>query len=303
MTNDQFYHQPVLLSESIEALGIRDDGVYVDATFGGGGHSKAILEKINKGKLIAFDQDMDATKNSIDDKRFILIRQNFRYMLNFLRYHKCLPVHGILADLGISSHQVDEPDRGFSTRFESHLDMRMDRDAHLTASEILNSYPEIKLEKIFTEYGELHNAKAIAHSIVTGRDKKSVRNVSELKGILKSFAPALKENQFFAKVFQALRIEVNDELNSLRKFLLQCKEALGQGGRLVVISYHSLEDRIVKDFLRSGNFDGMIEKDFYGKPLPVPFMELNRKPIVASDEEINRNPRARSAKMRIAEKN
>jgi 16S rRNA (cytosine1402-N4)-methyltransferase len=287
----------------VDALNIKENGIYVDATFGGGGHSKAILERLNKGKLIAFDQDIDATKNIIYDKRFTLIRQNFKYMLNFLRYHKCLPVQGILADLGISSHQINEASRGFSTRYESRLDMRMDKDVSLTAAEVLNTYPEKKLEKIFSEYGELNNSKAIAHTVASLRMKKKIENVNELKGVLKSCVPALKENQFFAKVFQALRIEVNDELNSLKKFLQHCSEALERGGRLTVISYHSLEDRIVKDFMRSGNFEGIIEKDFYGKPFPVPFRELNRKPIMATEVEINRNPRARSAKMRIAERN
>jgi 16S rRNA (cytosine1402-N4)-methyltransferase len=296
------FHKSVLLKDSIKALAIQPGGIYVDATYGGGGHSKAILKELKGGKLFAFDQDEDALKNKIPDDRLILIHNNFRYLRNFLKLYKTVPVDGILADLGISSYQIDHPERGFSTRFEGELDMRMNRDKKVSAKEIVNQYPEEKLKIIFREYGGLRNATKIARLIVTARKIQPVNTTMELKEALYPATERGKENKFFAQVFQALRIEVNQELESLKEFLIQATDVLKQGGRLVVISYHSLEDKLVKDYFRSGNFKGNLQKDFFGNPI-VPLSVINRKPIVPDEKEIGLNSRARSARLRIAEKN
>lgn len=295
------YHDPVLLKECIEGLNIDPAGTYVDVTFGGGGHSREILKHLTTGKLYAFDQDEDAERNKIDDERFVLVRQNFRYMKNYLRMYGALPVSGILADLGISSHQIDVPERGFSTRFEGPLDMRMDKSAPLTAADVLNTYEEEKLRSVFREYGEVDNAWKLANVIVAARAESSLNTIDDLKKLIGKYARRGKENQFFAQVFQALRIEVNNELGALKEMLLQVPDVLAPGGRLVVMSYHSLEDRLVKNFIRSGKFEGDADKDFYGNLL-TPLKPVNRKPIIAADEEIKRNNRARSAKLRIAER-
>ncbi|MCX6245329.1 MAG: 16S rRNA (cytosine(1402)-N(4))-methyltransferase RsmH [Bacteroidetes bacterium] len=295
------FHNSVLLEESIRALAIRPEGIYVDATYGGGGHSKAILKELQDGKLYAFDQDEDAMANKPEDDRLTLIHNNFRHLRNFLKLYKAVPVDGILADLGVSSHQIDNPERGFSTRFEGVLDMRMNRDKKMSAREVVNEYKEDKLVAIFREYGELHNAMKITRLIISGRKEKLINTTEDLKEILMPAAERGKENKFFAQVFQALRIEVNQELDALKEFLIQATDVLKQGGRLVIISYHSLEDRLVKEYFRSGKFSGNIEKDFYGNPI-VPLKVLNRKPVVATKEEIALNSRARSARLRIAEK-
>lgn len=295
------YHNPVLLKESVDGLNIEEGGVYVDTTYGGGGHSLEILKRFKKGSLIAFDQDEEALANLIDDERLVLINQNFRFMKNFLKLYKAVPVNGILADLGISSHQIDKPERGFSVRYEAELDLRMDKKKSLTGRKLVNEYSEKQLRDIFFSYGELKNAFKIARLIETARSEKEITTTNELKEVLGKVAPRGSENKFFARVFQAIRIEVNDELGALRELLKQSSELLDTGGRLVVISYHSLEDRLVKNFVKAGNFEGNIEKDFYGNPL-VDFKLINRKPIIPSDEEIARNSRARSAKLRIVEK-
>jgi len=278
------YHNPVLLHESILGLNILPDGIYVDTTFGGGGHTRAILKKMEGGKLFAFDQDKDALANSLDDEKFTLINQNFRYLKNFLRLHSITEVDGILADLGVSSHQFDTGERGFSTRFDAPLDMRMNQLQELDAAVVVNTYSLRDLTYLFRNYGELKNAFQITKAIITARN-----------------FPAHSKNKFLAMVFQALRIEVNDEMTALQEMLLQARHVLKPGGRLVVISYHSLEDRPVKNLIRTGNFEGKLEKDFYGNPI-VPFNSINRKPIVPTEEEIGKNNRARSAKLRIAEK-
>ncbi len=295
------YHQPVLLQESIDLLSIKPDGIYVDVTFGGGGHSKAILEKLTTGRLIAFDQDKDALNNDLKDPRFQLINQNFRFMTNFLRFFKGIPADGILADLGISSYQIDNPERGFSTRFESTLDLRMDQKSQVSGSHVVNTYNADDLKKIFKEYGELEKAWHIAQQIISARQSSPITTTNQLKEILKPFAERGKENKFYAKVFQALRIEVNNEIEILKEFLSQTVAALKPGGRLVVISYHSLEDRLVKNFMKSGNFDGEINKDFFGN-INAPFKPVTRKPMVAGDAELEFNPRSRSAKLRAAER-
>jgi 16S rRNA (cytosine1402-N4)-methyltransferase len=296
------YHDPVLLEKSIEGLDIKPDGVYVDVTFGGGGHSKEILKRLTSGKLIAFDQDEDALLNSIDDKRLILVNANFRFIKNFLMFYKVLPVDGILADLGISSHQIDDTERGFSTRFNAELDLRMDRKNGQSAKEVIASYSEEELKKMFFEFGELSNSKSLANAIVKEREKKEIGTVDELKKVLERFAERGRENKFYAKVFQALRIEINHEIEVLQEFLEQSIEVLKPGGRLVVISYHSLEDRLVKNIMKSGNIEGSIEKDFYGHE-KVPFKMITRRPVTPDSEEIEKNKRARSAKLRIAIKN
>lgn len=296
------YHTPVMLSEALEGLQILKDGVYVDLTFGGGGHSKAILDKLgDKGKLFAFDQDEDAQKNALQDERFSLIDQNFRFMKNFLRVHRALPVDGILADLGVSSHQFDAADRGFSIRGDADLDMRMNKASKLSAKTIVNEYPEEQLVAILRKYGELKNAKAIAASIVANRTDEGIQSTQQLKKCVERFAPRFKENKFYAQLFQALRIEVNDEMKALEEMLLQTAECLKPGGRLVVISYHSLEDRLVKHYIRSGNFDDKQEKDVFGV-IQRPFEPVKMKALVPTENEIELNPRARSAKMRIAVK-
>lgn len=296
------YHIPVLLHDCIDGLNIKPDGVYVDVTYGGGGHSRVILEKLNdKGRLFAFDQDPDAIQNVPDDPRFELIEENFEFMRNFLKERGVNKVDGILADLGVSSHQFDIPDRGFSIRFDAPLDMRMNQKGSLTAANIVNTYDEGELSKIFWTYGDLKNGRAIARKICQSRLDAKIRTVFELKKELNKLAPRGKENQFFAKVFQALRIEVNRELEVLERFLLRANDMLEKEGRLVVMSYHSLEDRLVKNFIRSGNTEGKMEKDFYGN-LIRPLKPMMSKAIKASDKEISENARARSARLRIAEK-
>jgi 16S rRNA (cytosine1402-N4)-methyltransferase len=295
------YHNPVLLHRSIELLNIDPNGVYIDVTFGGGGHSRAILEKLRNGRLIAFDQDPDALNNVPEDEKFTLVPHNFRYLKNFLRLHNAAPADGILADLGVSSHQFDVPDRGFSTRFDAQLDMRMNPSAGNSAEDILNTYSAEELQNIFTLYGELRSSYSISHAIVEARAKKPIRTTGELIDIIKPILPERKINKLSAMVFQALRIEVNEELEVLKEMLQQAAEVLKPGGRLVVISYHSLEDRLVKNFFRAGNFEGKIEKDFYGNVLS-PLKPLSGKAIVPDENEIAENSRARSAKMRTAEK-
>lgn len=295
------YHEPVLLKESIEGLNIKKGGIYVDATYGGGGHSFGILKKIGKGSLIAFDQDEDALKNKPDDERLVLINQNFRFMRNFLKLYRAVPVDGILADLGVSSHQIDEPERGFSVRFEGNLDLRMSRKKSLTAAQVVNNYSVTRLKDIFLKYGELSNGAKIAFEIEKARIRKYIQTTRQLQDATLKCAPKGMENKFYAKLFQALRIEVNDELGSLKELLDQSVEMLKPGGRLVIISYHSLEDRIVKNFLKSGNFEGRISKDFFGNP-EVSFRMITKKPVIPGDEEVAMNSRARSAKLRIAEK-
>lgn len=297
------YHKPVMLKECIKYLDIKPHGNYVDVTFGGGGHSKAILEHLEEGKLYAFDQDKDALKNAreIKDSSFVFIEANFRYLKRYLKANGTIGVDGVLADLGVSSHQIDIPERGFSTRFDGELDMRMDRHSPLTAKEVVNTYKETELQNVFGKYGEVRNAKTLASAIAAARINKSINTSSELKEVLKRFAPRGKENKYYAQVYQALRIEVNDELKALEDFLLQTVEVLNPGGRLVVMSYHSLEDRLVKNFINKGNFIGEDEKDFYGNVLR-PLVPVNKKPVTAGKEEIADNNRARSAKLRVATK-
>lgn len=301
--SDTPYHIPALLSQTMDGLNINPDGTYVDVTFGGGGHSREILSHLSsKGKLIGFDQDEDALKNAIDDQRFIFVRSNFRYLTNFLKYHNVEQVDGILADLGVSFHHFDESDRGFSFRFEGALDMRMNTKSPVTAASIINTYEEEKLANVFYLYGELHNSRRIASTIVKARQSQPIALIQEFVDILKPHFSREKEKKDMARVFQALRIEVNKEMIVLQELLTQSVNVLKPGGRLVVLTYHSLEDRLVKNFFRSGNFEGELEKDFYGNIL-APLKPVNTKVIVASDEEVARNPRARSAKLRIAEKN
>ena len=295
------YHNPVLLKECMEGLKINPKGIYVDVTYGGGGHSKEILKHLTTGKLFAFDQDDDAVKNKIDDPRFVLIKQNFKYLKNFLKMYNVLPVDGILADLGVSSHQFDEANRGFSTRFEGSLDMRMDQNGKLTAADVLNTYSEEELKRIFKLYGEVDNAGKLAYAIFHARKVQQIETINELKVAIDRCVRRGKENQYYAQVFQALRIEVNKELEVLQELLLQSLDILNMGGRLVVISYHSLEDRLVKNFTKTGKLEGELEKDFFGNPLS-PFNNITRKPIMPSEKEIELNNRARSAKLRIAEK-
>ena len=295
------YHIPALLNETIEGLSIKPDGVYVDVTFGGGGHSREILKFLGKnGKLLGFDQDEDAVKNALDDTRFIFVRSNFQYLKNFLKYHNIEKVDGILADLGVSSHHFDEADRGFSFRFDGALDMRMNKKSPLTAAVILNTYSEEQLADVFYLYGELHNSRRIAKTIVHARSKAPFNKIFPFIEVLKPFFGREKEKKDMARVFQALRIEVNKEMDVLKSLLEQCLEVLKPDGRIVVLTYHSLEDRLVKNFFRSGNFEGKIEKDFYGNILS-PLKAINNKVIIADAAEIERNPRARSAKLRIAE--
>lgn len=295
------YHKSVLLHESIEAMEIRPGGIYVDATYGGGGHAKAILEKLEGGRLIAFDQDEEAIENRLDDPRLVMVNSNFRFLRNFLKLHHASPVDGILADLGISSHQIDQPDRGFSTRFDGILDMRMDQKKKQTARDIVNSYSEEDLSDLFYTYGEIRNARKLAGRITEARKLHAIETTASLKAIVNTCAERGKEFKYQAQVFQALRIEVNQEMDALREFLKQATIALKPGARMVVISYHSLEDKLVKNYFRSGNFVGSVEKDFYGNVLS-PLKVITRKAIVPSEKEIEENGRARSAKMRVAEK-
>lgn len=296
------YHNPVMLVESIEGLSIIPGGTYVDVTFGGGGHSKEILRNLDEnGRLLAFDQDDDALLNAIDDERFTLVNHNFRYLKNFLKLYQAFPVDGILADLGISSHQIDEAERGFSIRFNGELDLRMNRNQGKSAKDVVNNYSVEELKAIFKEYGELPNAWKIANAIVSYRTENEINNTEQLKEAVISCVPRKTENKTLAMIFQAIRIEVNEELEVLKEMLLQAVECLKPGGRLVVISYHSLEDRLVKNIMKSGNFKGEIEKDFYGNAI-TPFNVISRKAIMASEMEIEMNNRSRSAKLRIAEK-
>jgi len=296
------YHNPVMLTECIEGLNINPEGTYVDVTFGGGGHSSEILKHLgSSGQLVAFDQDLDAQANAIADDRFLFVDQNFRYLKNFCRLHGVIPVDGILADLGVSSHQFDKAERGFSTRFDAELDMRMDQSAKQTARDVVNAYSEADLHRIFGMYGEIQNAKTLARTIVTARLNAPINTIADLKGAIGSLIPRGKENKYLAQVFQALRIEVNQELDALQDFLKQTVEVLAPGGRLVVMSYHSLEDRLVKNFIAKGKFSGELEKDIYGND-DRPFDAVSRKAITASEDEIKLNNRARSAKLRIAVK-
>ncbi len=296
------YHRPVLLQECLEGLHIKPDGIYVDVTFGGGGHSKAILANLDqKGKLFAFDQDADASVNVPDDKRMIFVPQNFRYMQNFLKMYGAKQVDGILADLGVSSHQFDVAERGFSIRFDAGLDMRMNQASVNTAAKVLNEYPEEELNRLFRQYGEVENASKLVRLIAAARVHKPISTIAEFKDVIKSCTPKMQEHKYLARVFQALRIEVNEEEEVLKTFLQQTLEVLKPGGRLVIISYHSLEDRLVKNFIKTGNINGDIKKDFFGN-IDRPFKLITRKPLVPGEEEIQLNSRARSARLRIAEK-
>lgn len=296
------YHKPVLLQESIDGLDIKPKGSYVDLTFGGGGHSREVLKKLGKnGRLLAFDQDQDAESNVPDDKRIIFAGANFRYLKNYLRYHAMGKVDGILADLGISSHQIDQPGRGFSFKSNVLLDMRMDIRSRKPASHVLNHYTREDLTKIFRTFGELNNARTLAQAVLDARQEGTLETTADLELALKRFIPKNQPSKFLARVYQALRIEVNREIESLRKMLLQTAESLVEGGRLVVITYHSIEDRLVKNYMRSGNLEGTIQKDFYGN-VESPWKLVNRSVITPTREEIEGNNRARSAKLRIAER-
>ena len=295
------YHNPVLLKETVDGLNIRPDGVYVDVTFGGGGHSREIISRLGpNGKLFAFDQDEDALSNAIEDERFTLIHENFRYIKRFLRFHGVKQVDGILADLGVSSHQFDVAERGFSTRFEAELDMRMSKRGELTAYHVVNEYDEVALKNVLLEFGELKNGGAMANVIVNARKENPIKNSEQLKQVLNRFLPGHKSNKILAQIYQAIRIEVNQEMEALKEFLTQSLEILKPEGRLSVISYHSLEDRLVKRFVKNGMFEGEPERDFFGN-FEVPFKTIE-KLIVPSNEEIAINNRARSAKLRVAEK-
>jgi 16S rRNA (cytosine1402-N4)-methyltransferase len=295
------YHNPVLLKESVDGLNIKSDGIYVDVTFGGGGHSKEILSRLGpNGKLFAFDQDEDAIENALDDERFVLINENFRFIKRFLRFHNVKSVDGILADLGVSSHQFDVAERGFSTRFDAELDMRMSQKNDLNAYRVVNEYDETNLRRVFLDYGELKNAPAIARVIIEAREEEPIKNTEQLKIVLGRFLPAHKSHKILAQMYQAIRIEVNQEMDVLKEFLEQSLEVLKPAGRLSVISYHSLEDRLVKRLMKNGMFEGEPERDFFGN-FSVPFKTIG-KLIVPDFQEIKINNRARSAKLRIAEK-
>ena len=296
------YHVPVLLNETLDGLNIKPNGVYVDVTFGGGGHSRAILERLGKdGRLLGFDQDEDAMKNAFDDKRFTFVRSNFRYLTNFLRYYGVEHVDGIIADLGVSSHHFDDETRGFSFRFDGDLDMRMNKSASQTAASVLNTYSEAQLADIFFYYGELQQARRIAKAIVAARATASIETIAQFLEIVKFFFPREREKKDMAKLFQALRIEVNHEMDVLKSLLEQSVQVLAPEGRLAILTYHSLEDRLVKNFIKAGNFEGRQEKDFYGQVI-APLKAINNKVIIASEQEVMENSRARSAKLRVAEK-
>lgn len=298
---ERTYHNPVLLQESVAGLNVKEDGIYVDVTFGGGGHSREILNQLGeKGQLIAFDQDEDALQNIIDDSRFRLINENFRYIRQFLKFYGILKVDGILADFGVSSHQFDKAERGFSTRFEADLDMRMSKRNELSAYEVVNTYSKEDLASVLYRFGELKNSRAMAAAIIEKRDRKPIKTTAELKAALQRFLPKHREQKILAQVYQAIRIEVNEEIKVIEEFLMQTPDLLEKGGRLSIISYHSLEDRLVKRFIREGKFEGEAEKDFYGRT-QVPFKKVG-KLIVPSAEEIAKNSRARSARLRIAER-
>ena len=299
---EQTYHVPVLLKESVEGMNLQPGGIYVDVTFGGGGHSKEILRQGDSTiRLFSFDQDEDAERNIVDDKRFTFVRSNFRYLHNFLRYHNVEEVDAVLADLGVSSHHFDDSERGFSFRFDGKLDMRMNKRAGMTEAEVVNTYDEERLANIFYLYGELKNSRKLASAITKARSNKQIVTIGDFLDIVKPMFGREREKKELAKVFQALRIEVNQEMEALKEMLYAATEALKPGGRLVVITYHSLEDRMVKNMMKTGNIEGKAEQDFFGN-VQTPFRLVNNKVIVASDEEVARNPRSRSAKLRIAEK-
>ena len=295
------YHSPVLLTESVEGLNIKPDGVYVDVTFGGGGHSREILKRLGEnGRLLAFDQDEDALPNAIDDGRFQLINENFRYIKQFLKFYGIRKVDGVLADFGVSSHQFDQAERGFSTRFDADLDMRMSKKNQVSAFDVVNAYDYGELSRVLFQYGDLRNANAMAKTIVGQREITPIKTTDQLKGVLAPYLPKHREHKILAQIYQAIRIEVNQEIQVIKEFLMQVPELLNEGGRLSVISYHSLEDRLVKRFIRAGQFEGEPEKDFYGN-LEVPMKKVGGL-VVPSKEEVKRNNRARSAKLRIAER-
>lgn len=303
MEKNREYHVPVMLTECMEGLSIQKDGIYIDVTFGGGGHSKEIYDRLgSEGKLFSFDQDSDAQKNAWEAANFQFIASNFSHMQNHLKMYGIKQVDGILADLGVSSHQFDETERGFSIRGNARLDMRMNQKADLDAEKLVNTYSEEELLRVFRSYGEVPNARKLVNTLVAGRNNQTVSTTQDLLNIITPCAPKFKENRYFAQVFQAIRIEVNDEMEVLEQFLNQTIDLLKPGGRLVVMSYHSLEDRLIKNFMKRGSFDGKITKDFYGNVLK-PFTEINRHPIIPQEEEIELNNRARSAKLRIAERN
>ena len=295
------YHNPVMLDECMEGLSIKPEGVYVDVTFGGGGHSRAILERLTRGHLYAFDQDEDAAENAFDDERFTFIPQNFKYFKNFIQLYLGRQIDGVIADLGVSSHQFDTPEKGFSTRFDGELDMRMSQTTPNDAATVVNTYDLSDLTRILTLYGEVQQAHLVAADIVRARNLEPIETTAQLKAAVQRRLPRGKENKVLAQIFQALRIEVNQEMEALTAFLTQCPDVLKSGGRLVVLSYHSLEDRLVKSFIRTGNAEGKEEKDFFGNLL-TPYNMITRKPMVPSEEEIEGNSRARSAKLRIAER-
>ena len=295
------YHNPVMLDECIKGLDINPEGTYADVTFGGGGHSRAILDRLTTGHLYAFDQDDDAAKNAFDDPRFTFIPQNFKYFKNFIQLYHGGQLDGVIADLGVSSHQFDTPEKGFSTRFDGLLDMRMSQSTPNDAATVVNTYSVEELTRILSLYGEVQQARLVASDIVMARDAEPIETTAQLKESVKNRLPRGRENKVLAQIFQALRIEVNQELDALSAFLSQCPDVLKSGGRLVVMSYHSLEDRIVKNYTKTGNAEGKEEKDFFGNLL-TPYNIITRKPIVPSDEELERNSRARSAKLRIAER-
>ena len=302
MTEEIIYHTPVLLEESVNGMNIRPDGTYVDVTFGGGGHSKYILSKLGKnGRLLSFDQDEDAEKNIVNDKRFTFVRSNFRSLHNFLRYYQVEKVDAILADLGVSSHHFDDSERGFSFRFDGKLDMRMNKRAGMTAADIVNTYEEEKLASVFYLYGELKNSRKLASVIAKARNNQKIETIEDFLSVIKPLFGREREKKELAKVFQALRIEVNQEMEALKEMLYATIEALKPGGRLVVITYHSLEDRMVKNIMKTGNVEGKVEQDFFGN-IQSPFALVNNRVIVPDEAELQRNPRSRSAKLRIAEK-
>ena len=300
--NEPIYHVPVLLKPSVDGMNIHPDGTYVDVTFGGGGHSREILSRLGKkGTLLGFDQDEDAERNIMNNPQFIFVRSNFRYLHNFLRYHNIEQIDAILADLGVSSHHFDDSERGFSFRFEGNLDMRMNKRAGMTAADVINNYDEERLANLFYLYGELKNSRKLASIIVKARNEREITTISDLLDIIKPLFGREREKKELAKVFQALRIEVNQEMEALKEMLYAATEALKPGGRLVVITYHSLEDRMVKNIIKTGNVEGKAEKDFFGN-LQTPFRQVNNKVIVPDETELAQNPRSRSAKLRIAEK-
>ncbi len=295
------YHNPVMLDECLKGLNINPEGTYADVTFGGGGHSRAILDRLTTGHLYAFDQDEDAAKNAFDDPRFTFIPQNFKYFKNFIQLYHGGQLDGVIADLGVSSHQFDTPEKGFSTRFDGQLDMRMSQSAPNDAATVVNTYDLDELTRILSLYGEVQQARLFASDIVMARDAEPIETTAQLKAAVQRRLPRGKENKVLAQIFQALRIEVNQEMDALTAFLSQCPDVLKSGGRVVVMSYHSLEDRLVKNFFKTGNAEGKEEKDFFGNLL-TPYKIITRKPIMPSDEEVERNSRARSAKLRIAER-